>query len=394
MRAKKVQIDLAMAFHVALVGLVACHPGEGSGGSDFHVALEAKSLPDLAELESPKVAVFQNAEGRIIAPLSPFIAITEFHIEEHAALIGRAPSGGLCISVGFERALFMAQMARCSGLYVLDINAAVPLFHRVNGLLLRSAASMEDYVDLRRKAGLEVWKRRLDPRVAGEVESYYRWWDGVVRPAPILLENDNQRLASVNYVRNREAFASLKRLFDGDSPSLRAYLVDLSSRGSLVQGYPEPLDVDARGYTVEASKFAVFVRSLEKARAQNPSLPEVSVVDVSNVFPALSRAAESEPDLRSLYSFLNNLETLVERESFADEDPSPLLTFFAGRAEARVGGTFQVVVDLNSYFRLDDHSAREECLNRLRRRVNAGSDEGSRAIFFSCSETSTPCVQR
>lgn len=379
-----------------------CHSVSRDEDHREEKAGEDEALPELT-LPNQVTLAYEGDSGIVRGPSSSFIAPNERHAEHLAQVLAKAPRRGICIALGTERALFTAYLADCAGLYGLDINAAVPLFHAINRSLLRDSTSLAHYNYLRLQADLSDWQAALQTPQPGNLEGLFLWWKTFVRSSvDHPLHKKDPLLASVNYLVETRVFEFLKNLSSDNPRRQRTYLVDLYNKHERAAGY-EDVYFGPDEEWPRVSSLQSFSRELDvhrKAAAERGRpIPEIAVIDVSNAIGTTQIRFEGGPSRKSVALILGQIEALFALEGAGTNDiektaadTHPVLVFTTyGRSPSEVFW-WHVGLDIRSYFVLSSE-AREECLAQLTTEITrAMKSELPGALAFSCPAPQRRCV--
>ena len=368
-------------------------------------------LPDFTE--SPPIVIEQ--ERSRYYPSSSYIVPNEEEPWRLQPLMADLPRGGLCISVGSERALFTAYHARCAALYVLDINAATLVFHRINRSLLWAAATREEYRHLRLNASLDEWRIKLGSDDLRETQRDFDWWSEFVRRDPDhLLHRICQRSPSANcsatspfpldgaggeanYLASDSGFSFVRHIMADPVRRMRAYLVDLRSTQLRAEGYRDR-DSGRDVVTVPLQTFSHLSQRLEAQMREGgaPRLPPLAVLDVSNMFSYGNRCGNYAFDFEvfALHSLLSHIEPLMSATNDADAPPTRPILVLSVLHEQRQAGfdTAYVSLDLRSYVSFGSEAARRCCLWSMGPFVSTQIGRGERSVAFSCDQVRARCA--
>lgn len=181
------------------------------------------------------------------------VSPNEWNSQDAIQILKQAPVGTY-LAVGSERGFMGAAVAKSSRLLLIDYDASVVTFNRLNIALLTIASSLEDYIFLRLRADHATWKSRvlssgLDSLVLEPLKDERNWQ--LLRQTSSFLDNRSWRrfysqfyeysvepaapfFQGTHYMQDRELFNHLFQL--AKSSMIEAHQVNLDepvSRSSL-----------------------------------------------------------------------------------------------------------------------------------------------------------------
>lgn len=156
-------------------------------GTPKQAVHKAVALPDLPQLEKkPRLLrpPLPNAIPRRLFAAS----LSEATLSEAKALVSSTGHGGLCISVGAERASLVALWRDCDQVFVADSNPNAFWYHRVISALIQASRPDSDdtrgwmtaFQSLRETQDPLLWSAATQPAFGAlssvEADNMYWWW--------------------------------------------------------------------------------------------------------------------------------------------------------------------------------------------------------------------------
>lgn len=142
-------------------------------------------------LDYPGTAISTGGSGFY----DPYLSPNELAPKESIEILKAAPSG-VYVTVGTDRGFNGVSLAeKSNGLVLVDSNADVTRFNRVNIALLKLSNSRSDYLDLRLHGSQQDWRKRLQeagikPPLSDFLLDNWKWWKANVQ--------DNKAFSHIN----------------------------------------------------------------------------------------------------------------------------------------------------------------------------------------------------